>query len=344
MDKILLITNEGLIENSGISRLQDKYIYSLSKKYSIDLIYRKGLKYGLVNNSFQYKNKINILILFLKALIKNKYKKIVIGNIIFFPILILNFFIGKKIFILIHYHELNLIRLIYRFLIKIFIFLQNNKIIFICSSNFTKLHLTKKIYDKKKIIKVIYPPLFLSHYHRLFKNKIIKEDFLLFIGRIDSDNYKGLKELVDCSKFLKTNVHIKVIGRGNNFDNFKKYYRKESSKFLTIEFLRNVSEDKKISLIRRSKSLILCGYGEGFGIVVSEAIALKTHVIVSSLDASSEISKKIKYGIIINPFNLKELASSISISNYHSISDKSYETFNNLIDISKFEKKVLSII
>lgn len=116
----------------------------------------------------------------------------------------------------------------------------------------------------------------------------IEEDFILYAGRLAIKN-KGLDTLFSAMKGIDAN--LKLIGRGRDEAELKEMARAGGAE--NIEFLGYVSEDEKLSMMRRAKIFVLPSRFEGWGIVVLEAGASGAPVIVSDIE---ELSFAVKGG------------------------------------------------
>lgn len=139
---------------------------------------------------------------------------------------------------------------------------------------------------------------------------------ILFIGRMDkAHSYKGYFEVLNIFVLMKNNPRLQpiiyVVGGGEDMPSFS---NKAKEKGLLLKFSENIGNDELISILNRSKTLILPSISdaEGFGRVVLEAVFCGVVPIVSKYAGSSEIVDKFNCGIIIDPFDAEDSAMKIT--------------------------------
>lgn len=107
-------------------------------------------------------------------------------------------------------------------------------------------------------------------------------DYILFLARLEPR--KGAEEALKVFEALKrepnlTDIRMKMVGKGPELHKLKSLASKWGLDG-AVEFLSPVSESKKRTLIKGAKLLVAPAfYGESFGIVLLEAMALKTPVV-----------------------------------------------------------------
>jgi glycosyltransferase involved in cell wall biosynthesis len=196
--------------------------------------------------------------------------------------LLLNF-TNKKIFT--YYHKIvsidffgakNILESVYSILNQYFVKSLEK---LITNSNFNKLNFVQKYNLKENNIKVIYP--FISEtsseYISKFEN-CTKEPYFVFIGRLE--RYKGIVELMQiCNKHK---FKLKIIGSGE--------LESQISTNDNIEYLGNVSDERKFEILSKAKALIsLGGVREEFGIIYLESLMCKTPFISLNSGGALEI-------------------------------------------------------
>ena len=75
-----------------------------------------------------------------------------------------------------------------------------------------------------------------------------------------------------------------------------------------------IDEAEKVDHYRLADCFLLAGWGEGFGIVLIEAMACGVPAIASNLDASSEAVGDGSLGLVVNPKDPKDLQKGIEAS------------------------------
>lgn len=113
------------------------------------------------------------------------------------------------------------------------------------------------------------------------------EDYLVFLGRFSE--VKGIKEAISLSK--RTNTRLKIAARIEN----EGYFNNEIKPLIDdklIEYIGEVDFKQKIKLLKNAKALVsLIKWEEPFGLVVPEANACGTPVIVNPRGAFPELVK-----------------------------------------------------
>lgn len=118
--------------------------------------------------------------------------------------------------------------------------------------------------------------------------------FFLFVGRLSK--IKGLQVLISVFKGLPE-FDLLIAGEGEYGENLSK----SAANSPNIQFLGGLDEDRLRSLYRRTAALIVSSLSpETFGLIVIEAFAQKTPVIVNNLGALPELVEESKGGFIYN--------------------------------------------
>lgn len=138
---------------------------------------------------------------------------------------------------------------------------------FIANSEEVKARI-EKFYRREA--RVIYPPVSIPKIKTLKK-----ENFYLTGGRLA--RAKGIDVIVDA--FIKNKKPLKIFGRGfAGFEDSLKF-KVKSSKSNNIEFVGEISDEKKFELMADAKAFIFASYDEDFGITPVESMGVGTPVI-----------------------------------------------------------------
>lgn len=148
----------------------------------------------------------------------------------------------------------------------------------------------------------------------LDKYNIHDKKVLLTLGRLESfERKKGFDEVIDALPFLlEVEPQIVYIIAGDGPDK-QRLKQKAIQLGVTdhVVFTGFVDEQEKASLYRLADAFIMPSQGEGFGIVLLEAMASGIPVMASKLDGSSEALKQGELGKLVNPQDLNEVKAGI---------------------------------
>lgn len=124
-----------------------------------------------------------------------------------------------------------------------------------------------------------------------------KRDYFAFLGRTSPE--KGLKEI--CQMIKKTKHKLKIAAKIDSVD--REYFEHEIKPLIDgkqIEFIGEVNHEQKTEFLRHAKSLLLwLNWEEPFGLVVIEAMACGTPVIVTKRGSMPEIIVDKKTGFLV---------------------------------------------
>lgn len=237
------------------------------------------------------------------------------GHINLLPVAIITkLFRGGKIILSIHGIEAwngNLIKkiLTYKFVDHVFSVTNFTFNRFKSWSNFTKNHsIISNCVDLKKFSssKIELNEVFKKSIHRFAKGRAV----IASLGRLQkSERYKGFDKIIDLfSKHpeLQDSFCYLLCGDGDDYDEFQRHIIElelTDSVFLT----GYLSDSEKRTLLGSCDLFILAGTGEGFGIVLIEALASGARVVGSRLDGSMEALKYGELGAVIDPNDELEL-------------------------------------
>ncbi|NOY72014.1 MAG: glycosyltransferase family 4 protein [Gammaproteobacteria bacterium] len=129
--------------------------------------------------------------------------------------------------------------------------------------------------------------------------------YALFVGRISRE--KGVHTLISAWRKLKPRIPLHVAGEGLELNTLK-----NKNKDLNITWLGKLKKNAVYSAIKGAQFLIVPSeWYETFGLVVIEAFACGTPVIVANTGALTELVTNEKTGLLSTPGNVDELAEKI---------------------------------
>jgi len=137
---------------------------------------------------------------------------------------------------------------------------------------------------------------------------------LLTLGRLDSfERKKGFDEVLEALPALMAEnekIHYVIVGDGPDKERLQ-----NKAKSLHVEkhvtFAGMIPEEEKADFYRLADAFVMPSQGEGFGIVLLEAMASGIPAMASKLDGSSEALRHGKLGLLIDPTNPIEVKEGI---------------------------------
>lgn len=164
--------------------------------------------------------------------------------------------------------------------------------------------------DKKPVI--IPNGIDLTKYHpKKQANSTIKT--IVYVGRLE--RRKGVKYLIRAFAILAKddeNVQLQIIGDGSDRTKLEEYV--DNKKIPCVVFRGYVSEEEKIEAIQNAT--VFCSpalFGESFGIVLLEAMALGTVVLAGNNPGYAAVLKEQAAVSIINPKDIKAFAERLDL-------------------------------
>lgn len=136
---------------------------------------------------------------------------------------------------------------------------------------------------------------------------------ILYIGRLEKR--KGLKYLLDAFKVVKQNLagaKLIIAGDGpdrKKLENYVKLYAIQD-----VHFLGLISEEKKLELL--TKARVFCSpaiYGESFGIVLLEAMAMGVPVVAGNNSGYTSVLKDRGKISLVNPKDKMSFARTLEV-------------------------------
>jgi glycosyltransferase involved in cell wall biosynthesis len=137
---------------------------------------------------------------------------------------------------------------------------------------------------------------------------------LMTLGRlVGQDRHKGYDEVIEALPALIgeiPDVCYLIVGKGND----RKRLEEKAKAFGVhdqVIFSGFVPEEEKVDHYRLADTFIMPSRGEGFGIVILEALACGVPVIASSVDGSREAVRNGELGIMVDPSDQQEIKDAI---------------------------------
>ena len=146
------------------------------------------------------------------------------------------------------------------------------------------------------------------------KYGLVGGSIILSLGRVaGSERYKGFDELLEVLNELRKdepNVRLVIAGGG---DDRARLEAKARTLGLNerVRFTGYVPDGDLVDLYRAARAFVLAGRGEGFGIVLLEAMACGIPVVASTLDGSFEAVGEGKLGAAADPGDRNALTAKI---------------------------------
>lgn len=166
-------------------------------------------------------------------------------------------------------------------------------------------------------IKIIPNGIDLKFYSSAKAKKIIKYNDglknILFIGRLEKR--KGAQYLIRAYKYLQAeypNTRLLIAGDGTKRRSLEQYVKRHDLR--NVDFLGFVSEKEKRDLLKTADLFVSPAlYGESFGIVLLEAMAMGTPLIAGNNPGYSSVMKDRGRISLVDPTNLLSLTHKIEL-------------------------------
>ncbi|MBV9963217.1 MAG: glycosyltransferase family 4 protein [Parafilimonas sp.] len=134
-----------------------------------------------------------------------------------------------------------------------------------------------------------FPPVNQKNYKTLKKDEKVK---LLFVGGLSQR--KGLSYLFNAVEVLKDKISLTIIGKGESYN-----CNPLSDNLSRHTWIETLPHEKILEVMRAHDILILPSLFEGFGLVITEAMAQGTPVITTERTAGPDIIQHNENGWII---------------------------------------------
>jgi phosphatidyl-myo-inositol dimannoside synthase len=144
--------------------------------------------------------------------------------------------------------------------------------------------------------------------------RIAGRSVVLTLGRLAAtERYKGFDELLEVLGRLREAEPSVVCVIAGSGDDRPRLEAKARALGVAdhVRFTGYVRDEDLVDLYRAARLFVLAGYGEGFGIVLLEAMACGIPVVASTLDGSFEAVGRGTLGIAVDPRDRDALAGAI---------------------------------
>ncbi len=158
--------------------------------------------------------------------------------------------------------------------------------------------------DKVSIVPYGVDPNKFSYYQKhVKKNEPLK---LIYVGQISYR--KGLHHLLKIiQEYKDSELQVILAGAYSKSNELYQHYKNISN----IEFLGFVTRDILAKVYQDADIFVFPTLGEGYGMVVLEALSTGTPVLISNLAGGDDAIENLKNGLVYNGFSEEELKSSI---------------------------------
>jgi phosphatidylinositol alpha-mannosyltransferase len=135
-----------------------------------------------------------------------------------------------------------------------------------------------------------------------------EERTILFVGRLE--RRKGVKYLLQAFQLLEqSNANVRLIIAGDGPDREKLELLADDLKLQKVDFLGFITEELKLKLLEDSD--LFCSpalFGESFGIVLLEALAMDIVTVAGNNTGYSDLMQGLGALSIVNPVDVSEFA------------------------------------
>lgn len=137
---------------------------------------------------------------------------------------------------------------------------------------------------------------------------------LMTVGRlVSSERYKGFDEVIEALPALlriHSDLAYLIVGEGNDRARLESKARQYGVADRVI-FAGYISDAEKCDHYNLAEAFVMPSRGEGFGIVLLEAMACGVPVVGSTLDGSREALRDGKLGVLVDPSNTQSVVDGI---------------------------------
>lgn len=144
--------------------------------------------------------------------------------------------------------------------------------------------------------------------------QLAERKVVLSLGRLSAEEqYKGVDQVIEAMPDLlirEPDLVYLVCGDGDDMSRLKKKVR-QAGLGDHVRFAGWIDDDEKADYLRLADVMVLAGWGEGFGIVLLEAMACGIPVVASRLDGSREAVRDGDLGAVVDPRNRAEIIDAV---------------------------------
>lgn len=201
---------------------------------------------------------------------------------------------------------------------------------YIANSQETKRRIAKFY---RKDATVIYPPVDFE-----LDIKVERGNYYLTGGRIARAKHTDL--IIDA--FIKNGLPLKVFGKG--FAGFEDEVKEKIAKSSNIEFLGEVSDEKKNTLMAGAKGFIFASKDEDFGIIPVEAMMAGTPVVAHKSGGPMETVIEGKTGLFFDEFSVENLNNAIKRFEKTKFDSAYISKYAQKFSRERFEKEIREFV
>jgi glycosyltransferase involved in cell wall biosynthesis len=174
-----------------------------------------------------------------------------------------------------------------------------------------------------------------------FDKKILKEKYILFVGRITPE--KDLITLIEAFNSInESELYLVIVGGADYGDNYSKKVYSTALSNEKIIFTGVIENNELPILYRKARLFILPSIYESFGIVVLEAIYFKVSVLLSDIKSLQQFDFLGEHNYF-KVGNSKDLANKILLHLNSPISDKEKSIYKKIV-LERYDwKKTVAI-
>ena len=148
----------------------------------------------------------------------------------------------------------------------------------------------------------------------LEKYRLVGTRPILTLARFAAaERYKGVDEMLEAQAAMLRRAPDLVYVVAGAGDDLSRLQAKAAALGVaeSVRFTGFIPESEKIDLYRAARGFVLAGSGEGFGIVLLEAMACGIPVLASTLDGSYEAVQQGRLGAAVDPRDRESLTGAI---------------------------------
>jgi len=199
----------------------------------------------------------------------------------------------------------------------------------IAVSNGVKEDVIKNLRIKPKIIKTIYNPFCIEEIKKKADENIdLDFDYIINVGNLTKVKNQAL--LLKAYSKLNTNLHLLLLGKGNQETNLKNLAKKLGIE-KKVHFLGWQSNPYKY--IKNAKLFVLSSNVEGFGNVLVESLILNTPVVSTNCPSGPNeilVDELSQFLAKVNDENDLKEKIELALREYPKIEEKYYKRFDHL--------------